>query len=154
MATGQDKSRLTTKRTSTVVKIINSSVTFPSITNLQNMSKKIILCLHGWRTNSQVMRSQCQDLFEHAGSNFIVHYLDAPHDAKGPAFEAVELAFESAKKHGWKEWSVITYIFFFCCSSGVLCSDLISFPPSISQLSTGTTTSRHQMREEAIRTMV
>jgi pimeloyl-ACP methyl ester carboxylesterase len=67
-------------------------------------TNKVILCLHGWRTNSHVMRSQCQDVFNHAGADFTVEYLDAPHDAKGPAFEAVELAFESAKQHGWKEW--------------------------------------------------
>ena len=67
-------------------------------------SKKLILCLHGWRTNSHVMRLQCEDVFEHAGNAFEVHYLDAPHEAQGAAFEAVDLAFPSAKKHGWKEW--------------------------------------------------
>jgi pimeloyl-ACP methyl ester carboxylesterase len=67
-------------------------------------SSKIILCLHGWRTNSHVMRTQCQDLFDHCGSEYEVKYIDAPHNAKGPAQEAVELAFPSAAIHGWKEW--------------------------------------------------
>ncbi len=69
-------------------------------------SKKIILCLHGWRTNQHVMRLQCTDVLEHAGDAFIIQYLDAPNQAKGPAYEAVELAFSSCKEKGdgWKEW--------------------------------------------------
>ena len=67
-------------------------------------STKIILCLHGWRTNSHVMRAQCEDVFAHCGPDFAVEYLDAPHPAKGPTMEAVKLAFPSAATHGWKEW--------------------------------------------------
>lgn len=69
-------------------------------------TKRTVLCLHGFRTNSHVLKLQTQDLFSYGLMSDQVHpvYLDAPHTSSGPGYAAVEMAFPSCKKYGWREW--------------------------------------------------
>lgn len=61
-----------------------------------------VLCLHGWRTNAAVLRTQTQALRRAFGPRAEFLFLDAPHAASGPAAEPVRVLF--ARQSPFFQW--------------------------------------------------
>jgi hypothetical protein len=64
-----------------------------------NGNEKKILCLHGWRTNGDILARQTAALRYHANISVVV--LDAPWPAKGPPDEGISLFYPNEPYYEW-----------------------------------------------------
>ncbi|OWZ20451.1 hypothetical protein PHMEG_0005122 [Phytophthora megakarya] len=73
------------------------------MTSIAPSPKKLrVLCLHGFRTNRQVMESQIKGLRDALGPNAEFVFLNGPFEARGPTDEVIERMFgNSAPFYEW-----------------------------------------------------
>lgn len=62
-------------------------------------NEKKLLCLHGWRTNGDILARQTAALRYHANISVVV--LDAPWPAKGPPDEGISLFYPNEAYYEW-----------------------------------------------------
>ena len=61
-----------------------------TVSGLVTAGRRRVLCLHGFRTNRDIMKLQCRGLVQHFEADVEFAFLDAPHPASGPGEPEIE----------------------------------------------------------------